>query len=230
MFKYLIISRVALDWEHPGRKLSWEKWVENRLEFFDNYTRPSLKTQTDQDFTFVSLVDCRILNNDLGLGKNKLENEIFLPVEKISDTNRLPEITSSLISLVHEKYANYDSIISSRIDSDDMFRKDFVEKNKSLLKIGNYSDIQESFTLDIRSGKVYISNKYRTMVSPFVSVHERIDKLKFLSHKVYHHDVNKYISGKKYKELQAIQIIHKNNLVNKLGKREYKINLKDFGT
>lgn len=230
MIKYLIISRVALDWKHPNRKLNWEKWVKDRLRIFDNYTRPSLKAQTDQDFTFASLVDKRILNNDLGIGKNKLKNEIFLPVEKIGDTDGFPEIFSSLISFVHEKYTNYDSIISSQIDSDDMFRKDFVEKNKSLLKIGNYSDIQESFTLDIRSGKVYISRKYLKMISPFVSVHERIDKLEFLSYKVYHHYVNKYIPGKKYKELQAIQIIHGHNIGNKRGKTEYKINLKDFGT
>ena len=156
MIKYLIVSRVALDWKHPIRKLGWEKWVENRLRFFDNYTRPSLKAQTDQDFTFISLVDHRILKNDLGLGKNKLENEIFLPVEGIANTDGFSEIFSSLISFVHKKYTNYDSIISSQIDSDDMFRKNFVEKNKSLLKIGNYSDIQESFTLDIKSGKVYI--------------------------------------------------------------------------
>jgi hypothetical protein len=93
-----------------------------------------------------------------------------------------------------------------------------------------YVDIYYSFTYDALNNKIHNSNKYFNVVSPFVSVLEKINdgKIKCISFTVDHNMVNRYLSGIKANNLVAIQVIHKNNLKNKIVGDKIKINYNDF--
>ena len=66
-----------------------------------------------------------------------------------------------------------------------------------------------------QTGKVFESAKYDFIVSPFVSVRERIRDFKCLAYAYQHHEIDKQIQGQKLSTIKAMQTIHNNNLVNK---------------
>lgn len=226
--KHIIVTRLAIKWRFNETNLSWEEWTKNSLNLMNEICRPSLKNQTDQDFTLLSLVDEEL--NDYG---DVLENEKILKIK--SENNQYPkkEIIQRINKYV-SKLKGYDSIILTRLDRDDALRFDFIEKVKNyLLRSPNrYIDLNNSYTFDYEKKIVHKSKKYfNTFVSPFVSVHEKIEnnKIKCISLLVDHNEVPRHIPGKKVNDLYAMQVIHGLNLVNRIYGSVVIINKEEYG-
>lgn len=210
--KHLLISRVAVKWRHGETGMSWENWVSNSFMLYDKYCRPSLKKQSDQDFTLLSLVDDSL--TDFG---NVLDNEeiIFTAGDDIRKT-----IIDGINGYVENIADNYDYVIITRVDRDDCLKSDFVELVKKHLISFNgeerFVDLYHTLTYDVKQQVMHNSPKYFNMVSPFVSTIEKINngKIKCVPFAVDHTHVGQHLKGIKLKSLLAVQIIHEYNLKN----------------
>jgi len=228
--KHIVITRLAVNWtNHKNFKQDWNVWVDESIGFMDQLCRPSLKNQSNQDFTLLSLVDESI--DDFG---DVLPNENILKVQSNNGNypkgNILMEINKYVKSVSNE----YDAIITTRLDRDDCLHKDFIDNTQTLLKNCNkntYVDIKNSFTYDIVNNIVHSSPKYYTMISPFVSTFEIItnNEIECISMKYDHTDVGKYISGSKTNKLSVIQVITGKNMINKMYGKPAKIEKNDYG-
>ena len=226
MIKYIIVTRLALKWRYQETNLSWNEWLNNSIFLMNNYCRPSLKNQTDQNFTILSLVDDSVTNYG-----NILENEIIL---KVKATN---SIKHDIINTINEYVSNLndcDAVILTRLDRDDCLHKNFVNIVKTHLSSGieQYIDLNDSIIYDSINNIAYDSKKYNnTFVSPFVSTYEkRINgKIKCYSFIEQHSTVSKFLNGKKIDDLIALQVIHQYNLKNKVQGSLIKINKINFG-
>ena len=232
--KHLLISRVAVKWNHPQLgwrheeiNMLWDDWVKDSIQLYDKYCRPSLRQQTDQDFTLLSLVDENI--KEFG---NILENEVLIKLK--SEGDFIKRIVNGINSYIETIKDEYEYIIVTRIDRDDCLRKDYVSNVKKGMLDGKitekYLDLYFSYTYDVKKDIVYDSHKYYVTVSPFVSTMERIKegKIRCVSFIVDHNIVPTLLNGRKANNLVAIQVIHENNLRNMVVGKEIKINYNDF--
>lgn len=94
-----------------------EPWIQNRLNLFFKYTLPSLKAQTFQDFityVYCDIESMDIIEKQLAMREPLPDNIHFL------DTNTIKERIKSDIQ-------GYDLLYLVRIDSDNMYQKDYLE-------------------------------------------------------------------------------------------------------
>jgi len=228
-FKHIIVTRLALKWRFSETRMDWREWLKDSINLMNSFCRPSLRNQINQDFTLLSIVDDSV--DDVG---ELLDNEVVLKVPSLKN-NEYPK--QLMIDVVNEYVGNlkgYDSIILTRLDRDDALKKDFIQKVQNYLadKQGEYIDLNNSITYDYYRNEAHNSKKYfNTFVSPFVSVHEPIlnGKITCLSLKIDHDAISRHIKGKKVNDLWAMQVIHKNNLRNRIYGDVITINKNDFG-
>lgn len=226
--KHIVITRLAIKWRFKDTKLNWGSWLEDSINLMDSFCRPSLKNQTTQDFTLLSIVD-----ESVGECGNILDNEIILKIKSKEGNYPRHEMIERINEYVSGLFG-YDFIIISRIDRDDCFHKDFLKTVKKYLN-GNsekFVDLNHSITYSIENDVAYNSMKYyNTFVSPFVSTYEKIinNKIRCIPFMVDHNEVSKHLKGKKVNDLIAMQVIHKYNLINKIYGNPININYNDYG-
>ena len=233
MYKHIIISRVALKLNYK-RNDSWDVWSSNRLKMFNEYTRQSLKQQTNQNFTLISLVDESLV--DLG---DVLDNEIIIKLPSLEHLDPGSEVLSVIKDSINGLgiFEVGDILISSRIDSDDAYNSDFVdiiqkEMVNRKLKINTFIDIINHHQYDLVNNIQYISNRYHTnTTSPFVSLISYINEKGFVDKLVtdyQHTHIKDKFKGIKLSGLSPLQVIHGNNVMNKIDGKETPLNLKKF--
>ena len=228
--KHIVITRLAVNWtKHKNFKQDWGIWVDESIGYMDQLCRPSLKNQSNQNFTLLSLVDESVINFG-----NVLPNEKILKIKSNGGDYPKKDILKQIDNYVKNISNEYDAIITTRLDRDDCLHKDFIEIVQTKLKgcvKNTYVDIKNSITYDIVNDIVHDSPKYNSMVSPFVSTFEVItnNSIQCVSMKYDHTDVNKYLSGSKMNELAVIQVITGKNMLNKMYGKPTKILKKDYG-
>lgn len=227
--KHIVVTRFAIKWRFNETKLKWKDWLDNSVQLMDTFCRPSLKNQTNQDFTLLSLVDDSV--SDYG---NVLNNEVIIKLNVTDNSYPKPKIIEGVNKYI-ESLEDYDAVILTRLDRDDCLHYKFLEKVKRYLISGieQYVDLNHSLTYDYNKKITHDSKKYyNTFVSPFVSTCELINnnnKIKCISLLVDHNDVPKYLKGEKINDLFAMQVIHGKNLVNRIYGEPIKINKKEYG-
>ncbi|WP_025753400.1 glycosyltransferase [Priestia megaterium] len=95
-----------------------EKWINNRMDLFMNYTVQSLKSQTNQDFLTLVLYDA----STKALIDRALSNYEKLP-SNIKFTDKLEQR-----KIIEYSIKGYDYLYLVRIDSDDMYHKTYIEQ------------------------------------------------------------------------------------------------------
>lgn len=226
--KHLLVSRLAIKWNHPNQKLEWNEWLLNRLDLFNNITRQSIKNQTDQDFTLLTLIDESVAFSDVDLESKLLDNEVSLIVPQENDYP-WNGITNAVKDYINSLEEPFDDVIITRIDSDDFLHEDFVHEVKNIFNTHpklSYVDIADSLTYNIKTGCVFKSDKYINIISPFVSVREKTVDFKCLAYAMEHRKIGGCLSGVKSKKVNAIQAIHNNNLINKQTGKDITANFK----
>lgn len=94
------------------------EWIEYRMKIFMNFTCKSLKKQTNQDFTALYVYE----DNTENLIEHELSKYPTLPPNiKFIKKSQYTTIISSLTQ-------GYDELYLTRLDSDDMYHKDFIQK------------------------------------------------------------------------------------------------------
>ena len=128
-YKHLIISRLAIKWyTKDGETLrceeelgqTWDEWLASTIKLYSTYTRESLRKQSNQNFTLISVVDESVDN----IGE-LLPNEVVLKIKAVKDL--VPAVTKFIED-------NYKSplYLMSRIDRDDCFGVTYVQELQNL--------------------------------------------------------------------------------------------------
>lgn len=149
-------------------------WIKNRINTFMEYTCNSLKNQSNQNFScFIQYEDCTkdIIEQSLKQYQSLPNNISFISKNAFTKT-------------INDIITKYDYLYLTRIDSDDMYHRDFVEKlHKYKLKSSS------TIALINQKGYIYNSNtgKMATINLPSPPFYTLIYKSK------------DFINGKRYK-------------------------------
>jgi hypothetical protein len=224
--KHLIISRVNLHmrldpnkykvtelWKQPG-------WNESRVRMLDEWTRRSLRKQTNQDFTFVTLWQAGHVHQGGGLA-----NEVKIEIENTGTSDDDPLDYNALWNNAPgKKTLNFSDQIAYRIrqrfkapalitnlDCDDCLRYDFVEVlQREAAKYSDFTilDMQDRYQYNIRTGAKGVKSSRRA--SPFLSCVE--PEIKCIPIIYNHSDMPVDISIKKIPDLAGMQTINSSNM------------------
>ena len=218
----LIITRLNLQWNKPLTP----EFVNNSIRRMESINRSSLKNQSCQDFTLLTLTDETM--TDYG---DPLENEVIIKIPNIGKYNH-DGIIQAVMGYVEN--LDCDSVITIRLDSDDALHKDFIKNiYNNNIPINHYADIVSGFPCyDIKTGKVYTSKKHAEwFTTQFVSFHELKKDFKCVVMRQTHTKIGQLYQGGHYNNLKALQFIHDENHSTKIYNeaKEIKINLSDYG-
>ena len=216
-YKHIIISRVAMKWYEPDGQLicesrfnmSWDKWLENSIYLYDTYCRASLRNQKNQNFILLTIVDESVKN----IGK-------VLPNEYVIRIKELSELSSAIEDFVKTNISE-NLYLFSRLDRDDCFAYDYVDilqkTVNTYLNTDNdlspiYIDIDHYHMYD-NTNDIFTTTKYSDRTSPFTSILTNTANSGIYAG---HGRIKDKMKGFKIPELNALQIIHGENISNRI--------------
>ncbi len=180
-----------------------EKWIKHRIKVFINYTAKSFKNQTNQNFYY-------FINYD-----EKARDYIFKELENY------PSLPSNIIftDRYHEKIKeiipNYKTLYFVRIDSDDMYEKNFIQK------LTDYKNKEDTQALICQSGYIYDTSnnmlaKWFYKSPPFFTlVYHTADFFGGIRHDVHGHSSVINLSHEIIEGDNFVVIVHGENTVTK---------------
>jgi hypothetical protein len=223
IMKNIIITRMNLQWN----KQLTDNFVSETITRMNTINRASLKNQSCQDFTLLTLTDEKM--SDFG---DVLENEIIIKVPSLNGGYN----HEGIIEAVKKYVSSLDckAVITTRLDTDDALHKHFIKNLKNIkLAINNYADTVSGFPcLNIKTGETITSKKHPNwFTSQFVSFHENVKGFKCVVYEHSHAKVGQHYKGFHYDELKVLQVIHGKNHSTKIYTEGQKvnINLQDYG-
>lgn len=198
--KHYIITRFNNAYackEMPKEDFLSEYHLRKKIEMFKNFTLKSLKSQTNQNFTDLLLVHDdipRVIYDELSSLIKDYNNIKLLKNKEIdSRLNYTAGLLSATISNYIRKTLDvkqYDFLITSRFDYDDMLYNHAVEdihnsiNENTLIK---YFGFRNGCTLDYNTGEIYKFNKNSTdgMISIGISLIVNLNVYGILPFNVY---------------------------------------------
>lgn len=239
--EHIIVSKVnlprKLDSYNHVRPAPWRKpqWNERRIELLNKYTRSSLRKQTTQNFTFVSLWGGHhradrnnMLDNEIALiveeGRDALDEQTF-PFEEYADWDGsypLPKTEEDFYYQIrHLLRKHFDApILITDLDSDDCLRHDFCQKlqqeaAKHLSRgCDILLDVEKRYLMHVETKGT--GQKKRSTPSPIVSSLE-LNEVQGWCMKHPHSLLNEFlpphISYKKVPGLLAMQTVGDTNIL-----------------
>jgi hypothetical protein len=181
MFKHYLITRLLLSSFNPVKE---EKagvdgdWLDFRLDIFEKYTVPSVLRQTTTNFKWVLLVDPSHLLLD-GRRFDRIKTYLdFCDIDwRIADWNR-PFRHNEPISFRNFAIpkVNNEWLISSRLDSDDIICRDYIETlqecwqpNREIIYI------KRGYVIDLDKGVARLKDE---TLNPFLTLSEFVPSKK----------------------------------------------------
>ncbi|WP_332018608.1 glycosyltransferase [Kaistella sp.] len=208
-----------------------EEWHEHRFEVFRKFTLPSFKNQNNQDFVWLVFFD---VNTDLKYKKviSIIQKDYpkFIPVF----INEFAQMQPWIINFIKTKKEQFQFVITSDIDNDDLLHKKFTQTVQQYFKPVHdlVIDVRTGIQLEMngKNAKVFSVNM---AASPFVSLVEEINEAGSVIKEPYH---SKYRIYNEYsffdREALFIQFVHPFNMVNNIradNKRLYGFDYASFG-
>lgn len=214
--KHFILTRFNVrvkEWNttKKGELVLSDEWLAHRFKLFETYCFPSVKNQTNQDFTWFVFFDVQTP----GPYKNRisgLHNEYanFLPLFIHDFSELLPVVKSEIKArIVH----GTSHIITSRMDNDDSIHKEYINEVQRKFQGQSLAlvDIVDGYNLSIEP--TVKLGKIRSHLNPFSSlIEEALNPQTVLSRSHTDWGQNNIITIK-HKRLW-LQIIHEKNKVN----------------
>jgi hypothetical protein len=204
------------NWDNTlkGKKPLTEEWLTHRFELFHEYSLPSFKNQTNQDFLWLVFFDKNTPEKFLTIIKN-IEKEYpkFQP-HFVSD---FKEMQTEAIRLSLEKCPeDKEYIISAEIDNDDVLNSEYIAITQSLFRPTHnlVIDIRRGYQMEILDNGKRAFNEFYYLSSPFVQLIEKKSEFKSLLQQVhihFRHFKNQIVYDAK--PLFTI-VLHNNNLLN----------------
>lgn len=176
--KHFIATRFNLktsDWKKSksGNLVLTNEWLEHRFNLFEKYCFPSVRNQSNQNFTWCVFFDVNTPQNF----KDKIvtftantSNVIPLFIDGMDNLN------ISFKKFISENITNSDSyIVTTRIDNDDIIHKDFVKIIQSLFQPSDLAviDLRKGYQVSIDVAKPEV-RLYTHPFNAFISVIENV--------------------------------------------------------
>lgn len=223
---HLIISRVNLHmnldpfkyketelWKRPG-------WNDNRLKMLNEWTRPSLRKQTNQSFTFVSLwqaghvAEGGELDNELKIEIHNTGTDDDAPLSYRALWENTPgkktlNFSGQITQKIKERFTP--PVLVTSLDCDDCLRYDFVDVLQAeAAKHSDFTilDMQDRYQYNIRTGAKGVKSSRRA--SPFLSCVE--PEIRCIPVSYNHSILPVNISVKKIPGLHGMQTINESNM------------------
>lgn len=206
-FTHLIVTKVNIKWLPQSHN---EEWLKNRDYLFNHILRPSLKSQTNKNFKFITMWGydpSEIIDNEfpiiLDADASKIDNykEIGIILYK--------EMLPKLNELIDEEY-----VLTTRVDTDNALSYNFVENLHNHIKETEtypfYYDIKRMNMLNLQNRAKSLWEAVNT--SAFCSVMERRDDYKCIPYKTEHGRIQDLAKGIKFDDLNALCTIHGENV------------------
>lgn len=215
---HVLLTRfnLAMDFGGKGQR-RWldQSWLRDRVRLFERYCYPSVAAQTCQEFTWLVLCDEA---SPVWLTDWLSESCPRATTVRVSDARR---------DSLETHLPNAESLLSTRLDSDDALHRDFMGTVQShAQEPGRYFlDPVNGYTL---SGDRFYRRTYRN--SPFLSLLEPRDEAK-LVYSVQHQEASRY--GRVVPITRSpmwVQVIHGDNVSNSVvGSLDRSAKAEEFG-
>ena len=155
--KHYVLIRFYCFEMMPKNKLFDEKLLNNGIDVFNNYTLKSLENQSNKNFEIIIIIHNEINLNHSSIKKLlKIKTNLNLKVLKLKEIKSYININSK----------NFDFLITTRIDHDDLIYKDAVEEiqnkcNKNIpLYYNGYDKLITMIGNDIENCYKFYPNYY----------------------------------------------------------------------
>ena len=219
MINHFIKTRFNAPFKEKDEKRLDLKWLNYRLDIFEKYCVPSVLSQTNQNFFWFVLIDEKTSESF----KEKL-NSIDKRILLYSDDKQCFNMMKNLCDLNQKTFI-------SRIDSDDVYRKDFISKIQSVETDLNEYLIDINYLCFRKNDNKYYqkTNKFSHFLS-FCT--KNLSKYAHISTHLQYSSLGNNFWYKRINEPLALEIIHGDNLYNQFDeskvKKDFIINLKDY--
>ena len=210
--KHLVLVRFNTGNKDPS-------WLQHRLQFFRAFTVPSLRHQTDKNFTSVFLVD----PDTPAFIVNEVEKVGLVYKTDLGQKNsvRSMEFRAFLGELLGEESC----VVTSRVDSDDGLAKNYIERTNRLVTSKNEFIVYHT-------GVVWVDSRFflkTYLYPPFLSMVEcrvRTPAAPATVYSVKTHALVEKLSHRSYTDVPMwLMACHDRNLLNKPGELGEEISL-----
>ena len=178
MFKHYLITRFNLTtpgWETTKRneRILDEAWYKNRFDLFEKYCLPSVAGQLNQNFTWCILLD--IITPDRYRERIRISTGHAKNI-RLFYIDGMKEMAQTFQEFLKTDITpGTETIISTRLDNDDMIHRDFVQIVQDIVKRHHSSN--QRLVIDLPTGwqlnlehTLYEVRKIRSSFNPFISV------------------------------------------------------------
>lgn len=176
MFQHFVITRFnlrdpALEKANGNKPLLDDAWMSDRLALFEAYCFSSLKAQTNNNFIWLVFFDSTTseeFRNKISYFQETFPN--FTPIFIDGMNAFLPAIKQEVANRLSTPY-----LITSRVDNDDCWHKDFINEVQLQFNQQDFMaiDFVDGYTLQIEPS---VRLAYRSHVhNPFISLIEKAD-------------------------------------------------------
>jgi len=208
MFNHYLLTRFNVDLYTNNKYSIKDKgaWMRRRIREFEEWTAPSINIQTELNFDWIILLDQNTPDGYIKQIQGVLEDT----AKNVNCTILYMEELDSYLNTEEHKF-----IITSRVDNDDILHSDYIK------------EIQESFESKVQvidvDGEQWDTqtNKYYTSGrdgknSPFLSLVEKTDMDIKTCFEHDHTYMPWYYESKKIDKVLYTQVLHNNNIANKI--------------
>lgn len=178
MFKHYLITRFNLRtaWKttKKGDALLNEEWLAQRFELFEGYCLPSVRNQTNNNFTWLVFFDTTTPDHFRHkIEQIALEFPLFHPIFIDGMKEFRASVRSHIASDITEPVK---FVLTTRMDNDDMIHKDFIGTIQNLFKPAHKHAINLPLGYQLVTEKKKSDVYERTWdFGPFVSLIEKFD-------------------------------------------------------
>jgi hypothetical protein len=217
VFSHLLMTRFNVPKEH--RTSPDTRWLIHRFDLFHKFCYPSVKSQSNQNFKWLVFFDVNTPAEFKEKIKGYAKWSQFVPcfIKQFTEELYIPFILENI-------HADSEYLITSRVDNDDALAIHYIQKVQYAFKYQQieFINFDYGFVYDVRTGKLFIRNHY---INAFVSLIEKIDNIKTV-YKMDHRELGRLGNVIRMNcEPMWLQIIHGDNLSNKVRTDCYRVPL-----
>lgn len=235
LFKHFLATRFNVkigDWKTTknGEPLLNDSWMEDRFRLFETYCLPSVKNQSNQNFVWCIYFDINtteVYKKRIKRLEQSFSNIRTFYIESIN------ELRPSLVNFIKAVKGDAEYIITSRLDTDDLLHKDYINTVQQLFQPLNDT------VIDLRSGyQLYISERenvirnFDNSFNQFISLVEKNENVETIFSKWHKHWIDQQNIIVYEKKRLWIELVHAKNFINNQNQNldyTFKFNKSDFG-
>ena len=169
--KHVLITRFNIHYKTKMAEKGFdtEVWLDDRFEIFKKYCFPSIINQSKKDFNWFIYADSETTPRVLSELKDLIKPypHITLIVRVFDNFSVRPYLKEDIQTYLG---GDFDFLISSRVDTDDMLHKDYIKLVQSYFNFQEYEalNFNKGIVYDIQTGvtaiKIHKSNAFLSLI------------------------------------------------------------------